>query len=291
MATATAHGLDAAAPTALEPAVPTSVETIAEHPTASSSSNISVVILPYTTCSPLSSIAHSNPLVALASLAAADRTAIMKELHNRFTTRLLFLGTPFAQHTTTANEMIADLATGISSVKMQYGCQPRVSPPVDQLNPPTFVDISSWAAFRGQFESAANLSGWTMGNKAQVLVAQLRGAAAEHFEYIAPPTGYSYEALVSTLESRFGNRQLHQLYLTQPKHVRQGQRDLQALAAYVGNLLRDLTAANAFVDPIDDIHVRRSVRLTRPNAVRSALLIALEGETEERSQSADRTYR
>ncbi|KAH7970682.1 hypothetical protein HPB49_014177 [Dermacentor silvarum] len=135
---------------------------------------------------------------ALALLAAAERRVRIEKFDTRFATRLLFLETAFAQ---------------------------------PQLNSPSFDGTSSWAAFRVQFESVAALNAWTVRDKAQVLMAQLCGAAAGYLQNIPPVTRSNCEALISMVETRFGGHHLHQLYLTQLKHARQGQRDLQRLAA------------------------------------------------------------
>ncbi|KAH7959872.1 hypothetical protein HPB49_014510 [Dermacentor silvarum] len=126
---------------------------------------------------------------------------------------------------------------------------------------------------------------------------QLYGAAAEYFESIPLVTSSNVEALVSTLETSCGSH-LDQLFLTQLKRVRQGQRDLQRLAAYVDSLSRkalsgcatitiNIIDANTFVDTVADNHVPRFVRHARPRDVSSAITIALEVETVEHSQSAD----
>ncbi|KAL1441908.1 hypothetical protein MTO96_008176 [Rhipicephalus appendiculatus] len=255
-------------------------------------------------------------LQALASQGEADRRALMQDFETRFASRLLSLETMLAQRTSTADDVVADLAARVSVIEAQSSRQQRVSTSVEQnvpmlaqsrffraqLPPPTFDGTTSWAAFLVQFESVAALNGWTVQDKAQVLVVQLRAAAAEYLEYIPQVIRSNYEALVSALESRFGDHHLLQLYLTQLKHVRQGRRDLQELAAHVDSLswkalsgcptaTMDLIAANAFVDAINNRNVQRFVRLARPTDVPSALAIALEAEMQERSQAAEDPYR
>ncbi|KAH7961702.1 hypothetical protein HPB52_011364 [Rhipicephalus sanguineus] len=176
-----------------------------------------------------------------------------------------YLENALAQRTSTADDVVADLAARVSVIEAQ---SIRQQP------------------FLVQFESVATLNGCTVQDKAQVLVLQLRPAAAEYLEYIPQGIRSNYEALVPALESRFGDRHLLQLYLTQLKHVRQGRRDLQELAAHVDSSSRkafsgcptatmDLIAANAFVDAINNRNVQRFVRLARPIDVPSALAVAL----------------
>ncbi|KAL1474127.1 hypothetical protein MTO96_038217 [Rhipicephalus appendiculatus] len=317
--------------TALRPAVPTTEGSLAEAAGAPVSSNIPPPaprqLLPSEldvedapTQPQQSSTAAGLPmpdcLQALASQGEADRRALMQDFETRFASRLLSLETMLAQRTSTADDVVADLAARVSVIEAQSSRQQRVPTLVEQnvpmlaqsrffraqLPPPTFDGTTSWAAFLVQFESVATLNGWTVQDKAQVLVVQLRAAAAEYLEYIPQVIRSNYEALVSALESRFGDHHLLQLYLAQLKHVRQGRQDLQELAAHVDSLSRkalsgcptatmDLIAANAFVDAINNRNVQRFVRLARPTDVPSALAIALEAEIQERSQAAEDPYR
>ncbi|KAH7976694.1 hypothetical protein HPB52_018308 [Rhipicephalus sanguineus] len=316
---------------AVGPAVPTTEGSLAEAAGAPVSSNIpppaprqplpsEFDVRDTSTHPPQSSTGPSLPMAhclqALASQGEADRRALMHDFETRFATRLLSLETALAQRTSTADDVVADLAARVSVIEAQSSRQQRVSTSVEQNNtgraqsrffgahllPPTFDGTTSWAAFLVQFESVATLNGWTVQDKAQVLVLQLRHAAAEYLEYIPQAIRSNYEALVSALESRYGDRHLLQLYLTQLKHVRQGRRDLQELAAHVDSLARkafsgcptatmDLIAANAFVDAINNRNVQRFVRLARPIDVPSALAVALEAEIQERSQAAEDPYR
>ncbi|KAH7977000.1 hypothetical protein HPB52_022810 [Rhipicephalus sanguineus] len=306
---------------AVGPAVPTTEGSLAEAAGAPVPSNIpppaprqplpsEFDVRGASTHPPQSSTGPSLPMAdclqALASQGEAERGALMQDFETRFATRLLSLETTLAQRTSTADDVVADLAQR----------QQHVSTSVEQNNigraqsrffgahllPPTFDGTTSWAAFLVQFESVATLNGWTVQDKAQVLVLQLRHDAAEYFEYIPRAIRSNYEALVSALESRYGDRHLVQLYLTQLKRVRQGRRDLQELAAHVNSLSRkafsgcptatmDLIAANAFVDAINNRNAQRFVRLARPIDVPSALAVALEAEIQERSQAAEDPYR
>ncbi|KAH7951826.1 hypothetical protein HPB52_013438 [Rhipicephalus sanguineus] len=239
---------------AVGPAVPTTEGSLAEAAGAPVSSNIpppaprqplpsEFDVRGASTHPPQSSIGPSLPMAdclqALASQGEADRRALMQDFETRFATRLLSLETALAQRTSTADDVVADLAARVSVIEAQSSRQQRVSTSVEQNNigraqsrlfgahllPPTF-DVQ---------------------DKAQVLVLQLRHAAAEYLEYIPQAIRSNYEALVSALESRYGDRHLLQLYLTQLKHVRQGRRDLQELAAHVDSLARK--AFSAAEDP------------------------------------------
>ncbi|KAH8040090.1 hypothetical protein HPB51_009346 [Rhipicephalus microplus] len=191
-----------------------------------------------------------------------------------------------AQRAPTA-DVVADLAARLSVIEEQTSLHQRVSTAVErnvplsaeplcfgaQLPPPTFDGTTSGAGFSVRLKFIAALNGWTVQNKAQ-----LRGAAVEYLEYIPQIVRSNYEALVSALETRFGDSHLLQLCLTQWKHVRQGHRGLQELAASVNSLSRkalsgrltptmDLIAANAFVNAINNRSVQHFVRLARPNNV------------------------
>ncbi|KAH8028859.1 hypothetical protein HPB51_019948 [Rhipicephalus microplus] len=135
-----------------------------------------------------------------------------------------------------------DLAARLSVIEEQSSLQQRVSTTVERIVPlsvqprffgaqlslPNFDDTTSWVAFLVQFESVAALNGWTVQNKAQALAVQLRGAGVEYLEYIPQVIRSNYEALVLAMETRFGDSHLLHLCLTQLKHVRQGNRDLQS---------------------------------------------------------------
>ncbi|KAH8009342.1 hypothetical protein HPB51_015665 [Rhipicephalus microplus] len=213
-------------------------------------------------------------------------------------------------------DVVADLAAWLSVIEEQSGLKQHVSTKVErnvplsaqprffgaQLPPPTLDDTTSWAVFLALFEFVAALNGWTVQNKAQALILQLRGAAVEYLEYIPQGVLSNYEALVSAQETRFSDSHMLQFYLTQLKHVRQGHRDLQELAAHADSLFRkassgcptatmDLIAADSFVDAINNRSVQHFVRIARSIDVRSALAFALEAEIHERSQAAEDLYR
>ncbi|KAH7982755.1 hypothetical protein HPB52_006936 [Rhipicephalus sanguineus] len=158
------------------------------------------------------SLPMADCLQALASQGEADRRALMQDFETRFATRLLSLETALAQRTSTADDVVADLAARVSVIEAQSNRQQRVSTSVEQNNigraqsrffgahlpPPTFDGTTSWAAFLVQFESVATLNGWTVQDKAQLLVLQLRDAAAEYLEYIPQGIRSNYEALVTS---------------------------------------------------------------------------------------------
>ncbi|KAH8025730.1 hypothetical protein HPB51_010971 [Rhipicephalus microplus] len=117
----------------------------------------------------------------------------MQDFKTRFATRLLSLEATLAQRGPTA-DVVADLAARLSVIEEKSGLQQRVSTAVErniflsaqprffgaQLPPPTFDGTTSWAVFLAQFESVTALNGWTVQNKPQALVVQLRGAAVEY---------------------------------------------------------------------------------------------------------------
>ncbi|KAL1426912.1 hypothetical protein MTO96_017904 [Rhipicephalus appendiculatus] len=195
--------------TVLRPAVPTTEGSLAEAAGAPVSSNIpppaprqplpsELEVEDAPTQPQQSSTAAGLPmpdcLQALASQGEADRRALMQDFETRFASRLLSLETMLAQRTSTADDVVADLAERVSVIEAQSSRQQRVSTSVEQnvpmlaqsrvfraqLPPPTFDGTTSWAAFLVQFESVAALNGWTVQDKAQVLVVQLRAAAAEY---------------------------------------------------------------------------------------------------------------
>ncbi|KAL1476025.1 hypothetical protein MTO96_036833 [Rhipicephalus appendiculatus] len=194
--------------TALGPAVPTTEGTLAEAVGAPVSSNIpprqplpsefDVEDAPTQPqqSSTVAGLLMPDCLQALVSQGEADRRALMQKFDTRFASRLLSLETMLAQRTSTADDVVADLAARVSVIEAQSSRQQRVSTSVEQnvrmlaqsrffraqLPPPTFDGATSWTAFLVQFESVAALNGWIVQDKAQVLVVQLRAAAAEYLE-------------------------------------------------------------------------------------------------------------
>ncbi|KAL1416095.1 hypothetical protein MTO96_028264 [Rhipicephalus appendiculatus] len=145
--------------TALRPAVPTTEGSLAEAAGAPVSSNIP----PPAPRQPLPSEldvedAPSQPqqsstaaglrmpdcLQALASQGEADRRALMQDFETRFASRLLSLETMLAQRTSTADDVVADLAARVSVIEAQSSRQQRVSTSVEQNVPMPIDPISSW---------------------------------------------------------------------------------------------------------------------------------------------------
>ncbi|KAH8027065.1 hypothetical protein HPB51_001961 [Rhipicephalus microplus] len=104
-------------------------------------------------------------------------------------------------------------------------------------------------------------------------------------------------ARLSVIEEQSGLQQRVSTVL-----LRQGHCDLQELAAHVNRLSRkalsgrptttkDLIAANAFVDAINNRSIQHFMRLARPIDVQSASAVAPEEEIHERSQAAEDPYR
>ena len=73
-----------------------------------------------------------------------------------------------------------------------------------QMKPATFDGKSDWDAYRTQFELLSRMNRWSEYDQAAHLAISLRGSAAMVLTN-SPPRGYSYETLVTTLESRFGS--------------------------------------------------------------------------------------
>ncbi|KAH8018226.1 hypothetical protein HPB51_000189 [Rhipicephalus microplus] len=118
---------------------------------------------------------------ALASEGEVDRRALMQDFETRFTTRLPSLEVALAQRAPTL-DVVTDLAVRLSVFEEQSGLQQRMFTAVErnfsllaqprflgaQLPPPAFDGTMSWAAFLVQFESIADINGWTVQNKASL---------------------------------------------------------------------------------------------------------------------------
>ncbi|KAH8025460.1 hypothetical protein HPB51_008375 [Rhipicephalus microplus] len=231
---------------ALEPPVLTTQESLAQ----AAGSPVSSHILPSAPHQPLlsefdiqdtpnhpkqSSAGASLPipdcLQALVSQGEAERRALRQVVETHFATHLFSLEATLAQCAPTT-DVVADLAASSLSLRSSLAFS-NVSTAVErnvpllaqpwffgaELPPPTLRWHHVVSSILVQFESVAVRNGRTVQNKAQALV-QLYGAAVEYLEYIPQAVCSNYEALVSALETRFGNSHLLQLYFTQLKHVR-----------------------------------------------------------------------
>ncbi|KAL1480007.1 hypothetical protein MTO96_034758 [Rhipicephalus appendiculatus] len=122
--------------TALRPAVPTTEGSLAEAAGAPVSSNIPL---------PAAGLPMPDCLQALASQGEADRRALMQDFETRFASRLLSLETMLAERTSTADDVVADLAARVSVIEAQSSRQQRVSTSVEQnvpINVQRFVRLA-----------------------------------------------------------------------------------------------------------------------------------------------------
>ncbi|KAL1487090.1 hypothetical protein MTO96_046675 [Rhipicephalus appendiculatus] len=145
--------------TALRPAVPTTEGSLAE---AARGPRVSSNLPPPAPRQPLpseldvedaptqpqqSSTAAGLPmpdcLQALASQGAADRRALMQDFETRFASRLLSLETMLAQRTSTADDVVADLAARVSVIERSLAVSNACLPRLNKMSPCYSVSVFS----------------------------------------------------------------------------------------------------------------------------------------------------
>ena len=104
-----------------------------------------------------------------------------------------------------------------------------------KIKPPVFDGLVPWAVFRHQFETAARHNGWTEEEKATELIMVLQGKAADLLQTMLGCQ--EYQKLVDTMERRFGNNHMQEVYRNELKSRIQKQGEtLQELEADVRKL-------------------------------------------------------
>lgn len=138
-----------------------------------------------------------------------------------------------------------------------------------------------------QVNIVAQANQWSEQETAYALAAQLQGPAIAVLAQLQG-RALTYQALVASLEDRFGDRHLQQVRYGELRCRRQQPEEtLQALATEVECLARKafvgvagdtfhLLSTTAFVDAIADTEVQKFVRVGGPKTVREALAKALE---------------
>ncbi|GBO37400.1 hypothetical protein AVEN_161382-1 [Araneus ventricosus] len=158
------------------------------------------------------------------------------------------------------------------------------------VKPLTFDGLTSWTVFKTQFNVVSSTNGWTDFVKASLLVASLRGSAAEVLQGIPADKLTDLTTVEKALESRFGDSHLTQFYRTELKTRRQKpEESLQVLAADVERLMslayaecppdvRESLAAQYFIDAIRDEDTQHSTRLMDAKDLKSALAYSMKYE-------------
>ena len=78
--------------------------------------------------------------------------------------------------------------------------------------PGSYNGRASWDAYHTQFKMIARINGWKEEEKATYLAVSVKGPALTVLNNIAPESLYSYDALVSALETRFGSAHQAELH-------------------------------------------------------------------------------
>lgn len=189
-----------------------------------------------------------------------------------------------------ASEFLPSTAQVVETGSDGNGTGPRSSvDPHRQLQRPGSYDgRSSWDAYHTQFEMLARINRWKEEEKATYLAVSLKGSALTVLNNIPPESLYSYGALVSALETRFGSAHQAELHRVRFKaRLRRRDENLPELAEDIERLARlaypqttqamlDLLAKDQFVDALPDEDMRLRIRQSRPTSLREALRVAVE---------------
>ena len=151
--------------------------------------------------------------------------------------------------------------------------------------PGSYDGRSSWDAYHTQFKMLARINGWREEEKATYLAVSLKGPALTVLNNMSPESLYSYDALVSALETRFGSAHQAELHRVRFKaRTRRRDEDLPELAEDIERLARlaypqttqsmlDLLAKDQFVDSLPDEDMRLRIQQSRPSSLREALRV------------------
>ena len=103
--------------------------------------------------------------------------------------------------------------------------------------PGSYDGLSSWDAYHTHFKMLARINGWKEEEKATYLAVSLKGPALTVLNNIPPESLYSYDALASALETRFGSAHQVELHRVRFKaRSRRRDEDLPKLAEDIERL-------------------------------------------------------
>ncbi|XP_055885376.1 uncharacterized protein LOC129926281 [Biomphalaria glabrata] len=155
-----------------------------------------------------------------------------------------------------------------------------------KVKPPVFDGSVSWSVYKLQFDAAAKVNQWNSDEeKATALILSLRGKASELLQSIPNPQDYA--ALVKTMELRYGDEYLSELYRVKLKTRRQQSnetlRELEADIARLAHLayptatqdLLEIIITDAFADALRDPELKKAIRVSGKHKASEALVYAL----------------
>lgn len=195
-------------------------------------------------------------------------------------------------------QRILRLENGRSEVSSRSGTSSFPQGVTIRVKPPTFDGQTSWPVFRKQFEVAARANQWSESEMAASLVMALRGQAAELLQSIPVDEHLGYERLVRSINLRYGDEHLQQVYRTQLRYreqkssetLQQLQVDVERLAnlaySYGDQNFLNEVATEAFVNAISDRDLQQALRLAAKKTTAEALAFAL---TYESAKNASRS--
>ncbi len=182
--------------------------------------------------------------------------------------------------------ILSKLSTKINTASMKF-------------KPPTFDGTVSWSTYFRQFEAAASASGWNDDQKATSLITLLRGDALDILHTLSIEEQKNFKLLVNSLEMRFGDKHLEQVYEIQLKGrtqkfnetLQQFQNDIARLVklAYssASSEIIERLGVQSFIDGLRDSETQLALRMAKNDTLADALTHALQFETAKQASKSN----
>ncbi|XP_050308050.1 trichohyalin-like [Anthonomus grandis grandis] len=194
----------------------------------------------------------------------------------------------------TVEEELGQVQKKIQELEMKVKRTPLHPDPGMQtmmkVKPPKFDGKEAWSTYLNQFEAAARGNRWDNEEKAINLKLSLRGEATEILRMVPSEDQLNFDVLVRTLEMRYGEAHLQQVYQAQLKSRRQqpeeGLQQFEADVARLVNLaypsapteFREQISINCFIDGVRDPDTNHALRMAHHKSISEALAHGLEYE-------------
>ena len=155
--------------------------------------------------------------------------------------------------------------------------------------PDKYDGEKSWVDYKNHFEAVSKINGWSGAEKAQFLVASLRGQAQKVLADM-PEESRDYAEVIRVMNLRFGPQQRPELYFAELRAKTRGSNEsLRELGQSIRRLTtlaypdmsmdqRDMLAKTHFADAVGDQDIRMRLFQVKPETLQDAILVALEVE-------------
>ena len=179
-----------------------------------------------------------------------------------------------------------------SSIHMMVnGENEQRSPSTMRVNPRPYDGTTSWRGYCSHFQRVSRMNGWTDGQKLDFLWVNLTGNALTYVENLSPEQTVSYAALCQTLDERFGDCQLSEVFKSELRNRRRKDREsFQALAQDINRLVQraypeigrqgvEELAIEKFREALPDHEQRMAVFQSKAKTLDQAVKAALDTES------------